>query len=162
MERGPADARPTWNVAFCGVLLGCLDPVRRTRRYQWRRPAARELSGPYPILERDILTSTCFFGRPLPPLRMLSSRAPRELQREKTWGRLHLVPLLLAEGDRDAYRREQAALEREKEIMKNVKGWEVRVSSDISSEPVELMDGYRLHLGLLSLIWIWACDDDGN
>jgi len=35
------------------------------------------------------------------------------------------VPLLLAEGDRDTYRREQAALEREKEIMKDVQGWEV-------------------------------------
>lgn len=36
--------------------------------------------------------------------------------------------MLLAEGDRDAYRREQAALAREKEIMKDVKGWEVRHS----------------------------------
>lgn len=51
----------------------------------------------------------------------------RELQREKAWSRIHLVPLLLAEGDRDAYRRQQAALEREKEIMKDVPGWEVRV-----------------------------------
>lgn len=50
----------------------------------------------------------------------------RELQREKVWSRIHLVPLLLAEGDRDAYRREQAALQREREIMKDVKGWEVR------------------------------------
>jgi NADH dehydrogenase (ubiquinone) 1 alpha subcomplex subunit 13 len=33
--------------------------------------------------------------------------------------------LLLAEGDRDAYRREQAALAREKEIMKDVTNWEV-------------------------------------
>jgi len=49
----------------------------------------------------------------------------RELQREKIWSRIHLVPLLLAEGDRDAYRREQAALAREKEIMKDVKDWEV-------------------------------------
>ncbi|KAL4249639.1 NADH dehydrogenase [ubiquinone] 1 alpha subcomplex subunit 13 [Abortiporus biennis] len=48
----------------------------------------------------------------------------RELEREKTWSRIHLVPLLLAEGDRDAYRREQAAIAREKEIMKDVKGWE--------------------------------------
>ncbi|EGO02024.1 B16.6 subunit of GRIM-19, NADH:ubiquinone oxidoreductase [Serpula lacrymans var. lacrymans S7.3] len=48
----------------------------------------------------------------------------RELQREKVWSRIHLVPLLLAEGDRDAYRREVAAVEREKEIMKDVKGWE--------------------------------------
>lgn len=31
----------------------------------------------------------------------------------------------MAEGDRDAYRRQEAALEREREIMKDVKGWEV-------------------------------------
>jgi len=49
----------------------------------------------------------------------------RELQREKVWSRLHLVPLLLAEGDRDEYRRQQAANAREREIMKDVKGWEV-------------------------------------
>ncbi|KAG8713928.1 hypothetical protein FRC08_012636 [Ceratobasidium sp. 394] len=49
----------------------------------------------------------------------------RELRRENTWSRIHLVPLLLAEGDRDAYRREQAAQAREREIMKDVRGWEV-------------------------------------
>ncbi|PCH40860.1 hypothetical protein WOLCODRAFT_71575, partial [Wolfiporia cocos MD-104 SS10] len=48
----------------------------------------------------------------------------RELHREKMWSRIHLVPLLLAEGDRDAYRRQQAALAREKEIMRDVKDWE--------------------------------------
>ncbi|KAF8640066.1 hypothetical protein AX17_001307 [Amanita inopinata Kibby_2008] len=48
----------------------------------------------------------------------------RELQREKVWSRIHLVPLLMAEGDRDAYRRQQAALAREREIMKDVPGWE--------------------------------------
>jgi NADH dehydrogenase (ubiquinone) 1 alpha subcomplex subunit 13 len=31
----------------------------------------------------------------------------------------------LAESDRDVYRRDYAALEREKEIMKDVEGWEV-------------------------------------
>lgn len=51
----------------------------------------------------------------------------RELQREKAWSRIHLVPLLVAEGDRDTYRRSQAALAREREIMKDVKGWEVSV-----------------------------------
>lgn len=35
------------------------------------------------------------------------------------------MPLLLAEADRDTYRREQATLAREKEIMKDVPGWEV-------------------------------------
>ncbi|GJE84340.1 GRIM-19 [Phanerochaete sordida] len=54
----------------------------------------------------------------------LGNLEKRELQREKAWSRIHLVPLLLAEGDRDAYRRQHAALEREKEIMKDVPGWE--------------------------------------
>lgn len=57
----------------------------------------------------------------------------RELEREKLWSRIHLVPLLMAEGDRDQYRRQQAALAREKEIMKDVPGWEVR---NFSSPPV--------------------------
>ena len=49
----------------------------------------------------------------------------RELNREKAWSRIYLVPLLLAEQDRDAYRRQQAANAREAEIMKDVPGWEV-------------------------------------
>ena len=44
----------------------------------------------------------------------------RELLREKAWSRIHLVPLIMAEGDRDVYRRSSAALAREKEIMKDV------------------------------------------
>ncbi|KAG0221969.1 hypothetical protein BGW41_006282 [Actinomortierella wolfii] len=47
----------------------------------------------------------------------------RELEREKVWSRIHLVPLLQAEADRDTYRRELAAKAREAEIMKDVKGW---------------------------------------
>ncbi|KAL1918854.1 uncharacterized protein VTP21DRAFT_2876 [Calcarisporiella thermophila] len=49
----------------------------------------------------------------------------RELKRENTWSRIYLVPLLQAETDRDTYRRQQASLQREKEIMKDVPGWEV-------------------------------------
>lgn len=49
----------------------------------------------------------------------------RELKRETMWSRIYLTPMLIAEGDRDAHRRQQAALAREKEIMKDVKGWEV-------------------------------------
>jgi len=57
--------------------------------------------------------------------RVLQGRAEqRELKREKVWSRIHLTPLLIAEADRDAYRREQAALAREKAIMKDVPGWE--------------------------------------
>ncbi|WFD00611.1 hypothetical protein MYAM1_003362 [Malassezia yamatoensis] len=47
----------------------------------------------------------------------------RELAREKAWSRIYLTPLLLAEADRDTFRREKATLAREKEIMKNVPGW---------------------------------------
>lgn len=52
----------------------------------------------------------------------------RELKRERVWSRIHLVPLLLAEEDRDLYRRQQAALVREAYIMKDVPGWTVRLS----------------------------------
>ncbi|GAA5876763.1 hypothetical protein JCM5296_003268 [Sporobolomyces johnsonii] len=54
----------------------------------------------------------------------LGNLEKRELQREKAWSRIHLVPAMMAEADRDIYRREQAALAREKEIMKDVKGWQ--------------------------------------
>ncbi|KAK6908833.1 hypothetical protein V866_002321 [Kwoniella sp. B9012] len=57
----------------------------------------------------------------------------RELKREQAWSRINLVPLLLAEQDRDAYRRQQAALAREKEIMKDYPGWEAGKSTYNSS-----------------------------
>jgi len=55
----------------------------------------------------------------------LTEWAGRELKRELAWSRIYLVPLLLAEQDRDAFRRTSAALAREKEIMKDVPDWEV-------------------------------------
>ncbi|KAG0163426.1 hypothetical protein DFQ28_000383 [Apophysomyces sp. BC1034] len=47
----------------------------------------------------------------------------RELKRENLWSRIHLVPLLTAESDRDMHRRVLAANAREAEIMKDVEGW---------------------------------------
>ncbi|KAI9312385.1 GRIM-19 [Dichotomocladium elegans] len=47
----------------------------------------------------------------------------RELKRENLWSRIHLIPLLTAESDRDMYRRTLAAKNREAEIMKDVKDW---------------------------------------
>lgn len=41
------------------------------------------------------------------------------------WSRIYLMPALMAEEDRDLYRRQQAMIEREREIMKDVPGWEV-------------------------------------
>ncbi|KAK7062007.1 GRIM-19 [Favolaschia claudopus] len=52
----------------------------------------------------------------------------RELKRESTWARIHLVPLLLAEGDRAAYQDGQRAAAVEADIMKDVKGWVPRQS----------------------------------
>lgn len=65
---------------------------------------------------------------------MLLRAVYRELQRERAWSRIHLVPLLLAESDRDIYRREQAALAREREIMKDVPGWEVSLGPRLREE----------------------------
>ncbi|KAI0692268.1 GRIM-19 [Cytidiella melzeri] len=77
--------------------------------------------GPSGVVILGGVTAVCAYGF----YRLgLGNLEKRELQREKAWSRIHLVPLLLAEGDRDAYRRQQAALEREKEIMKDVKDWE--------------------------------------
>lgn len=46
----------------------------------------------------------------------------------------------MAEGDRDAYRREQAALAREREIMKDVPGWEVRERIHRSHDEILMYD----------------------
>lgn len=55
--------------------------------------------------------------------KQLNKKHNRELKRENLWARIHLIPLLTAEADRDAYRRSEAAKAREAEIMKNVEGW---------------------------------------
>ncbi|KAK7676893.1 hypothetical protein QCA50_020149 [Cerrena zonata] len=78
--------------------------------------------GPSGVMILTAVTAVCAYGFYRVGAGNLEKR---ELQREKVWSRIHLVPLLLAEGDRDAYRRQQAALAREKEIMKGVEGWEV-------------------------------------
>lgn len=58
----------------------------------------------------------------------------RELAREKAWSRIHTIPLLMAESDRDTYRRHVAMLNREKDIMKDVEGWEVSTPYQCDSE----------------------------
>ncbi|KAG8761442.1 hypothetical protein FRC14_003855 [Serendipita sp. 396] len=47
----------------------------------------------------------------------------RELQREKMWSRIHLIPLLEAEHDRDEYRRKFAENAVEGAIMSRHKNW---------------------------------------
>ncbi|EEP82732.1 conserved hypothetical protein [Uncinocarpus reesii 1704] len=47
----------------------------------------------------------------------LGQREKNELAREKTWARIHLIPVLQAEEDRDQVRRHWADKAREKELM---------------------------------------------
>ncbi|WFD19582.1 Vacuolar protein sorting-associated protein 41 [Malassezia caprae] len=47
-----------------------------------------------------------------------------ELARERTWSRIYLTPLLLAESDRDMFRRDRASALRENLLMKDVPNWE--------------------------------------
>jgi NADH dehydrogenase (ubiquinone) 1 alpha subcomplex subunit 13 len=62
-------------------------------------------------------------------------REKHELAREERWSRVYQLPFLVAENDRDAYRRQAAAKAREAIIMKDVPGWEVR--SPRESRPSE-------------------------
>ncbi|WFD23195.1 Vacuolar protein sorting-associated protein 41 [Malassezia equina] len=48
----------------------------------------------------------------------------RELARERAWSRIYLTPLLLAETDRDMFRRDRASVLRENLLMKDVPNWE--------------------------------------
>lgn len=68
-------------------------------------------------------TASILFTDPTDLAFSFCPRSNRELEREKVWSRIHLIPLLQAEADRDTYRREVASKEREAEIMKDVKGW---------------------------------------
>ncbi|KAI9168290.1 hypothetical protein H9P43_007662 [Blastocladiella emersonii ATCC 22665] len=51
-------------------------------------------------------------------------RERRELRREKTWARVHLVPMLQAEADRAEARLLEQQEEQERRVMKGVAGWE--------------------------------------
>ncbi|KAG2064278.1 hypothetical protein BDR04DRAFT_1162704 [Suillus decipiens] len=92
---------------------GGFEAVKYKRNLPFRGPSGLVILG--------AVTAVCAYGFYRVGMGNLERR---ELQREQVWSRIHLVPLLVAEGDRDAYRRQQAAIQREGEIMKNVKGWE--------------------------------------
>ncbi|KAJ1988014.1 hypothetical protein GGI25_005116 [Coemansia spiralis] len=76
----------------------------------------------------------------------------RELEREKIWARIHLTPMLIAEADRDEFRRKCAAVERERKIMEGVPGWEAgksvylgsRYAPDIiANVPIHQQPGFK-------------------
>lgn len=110
--------------AWCGREGGVGRPAVRVRAGECARQGIWQCTtGQHGVVGTSLQNTELTSGR-------------RELQREKAWSRIHLVPLLLAESDRDVYRRDYAALEREREIMKDVPGWEVRSSSPSTFRPV--------------------------
>ncbi|KAJ7639128.1 GRIM-19 [Roridomyces roridus] len=80
------------------------------------------LRGPGALVILGGVTALCTFGF----YRVgLGNIERRELKREQTWARIHLVPLLIAEGDRAAYQDGQRTAAAESLIMKDVKGWKL-------------------------------------
>ena len=72
---------------------------------------------------------------------MLIRRNSSELAREKVWARIHLVPLLQAEEDRDQVRRMYAEKQRQKELL----GYEPKIySSDRYAVSMLLVYGFLL------------------
>ncbi|KAJ7129356.1 GRIM-19 [Mycena epipterygia] len=91
---------------------GGFETVKYKRNLPLRGPGALVILGGVTVL--------CSFGF----YRIgLGNLERRELKREKTWARIHLVPLLMAEGDRAAYQLTQRGIAVEAEIMKDVKDW---------------------------------------
>ncbi|KAJ7774123.1 B16.6 subunit of GRIM-19, NADH:ubiquinone oxidoreductase [Mycena olivaceomarginata] len=88
------------------------------------------LRGPGALVILGGVSAVCAFGF----WRIGSGNVERrELKRETTWARIHLVPLLLAEGDRAAYREGLRVTAIEAEIMRDVKGWVPR--QDVYNNP---------------------------
>ncbi|RKP22742.1 GRIM-19 [Syncephalis pseudoplumigaleata] len=95
-------------------------------RYQRNLPKR----GPSGLVLMAGLTTVCGLGM----YRAIDGvKERKEIEREKTWARIHLVPLLQAETDRDHYRREQAMQAEEEAIMRNVPDWEVNAKGGASA-----------------------------
>ncbi|KAJ7228342.1 GRIM-19, partial [Mycena pura] len=78
------------------------------------------LRGPGALVILGGVTALCSFGF----YRLgLGNIERRELRREQTWARIHLVPLLMAEGDRATYAQAERGATMEAEIMKDHKNW---------------------------------------
>lgn len=128
-----------------GLSLSGFEPLRFRRNIAPRGPSGAIIFGGIAAIcgygfyrlgqghneKRFAALPVSFRTRDLEPLRLtVRHHHHSELKRETAWSRIHLVPFLLAENDRDVYRRSQAAVAREKEIMKDVKGWEVRSNQE--------------------------------
>ncbi|GMG40642.1 unnamed protein product [Ambrosiozyma monospora] len=98
-----------------------LPPVGGYDRIQWKRNLPAR--GFRPLIYLGILVGMTGYGF---AKIAQGNRENVELSREKAWARLHILPLLQAEQDRDVVRRTMSYYDREAEIMKDVPWWEVK------------------------------------
>jgi hypothetical protein len=71
----------------------------------------------------------------------LQSNTPSELAREKMWARIHLIPLLQAEEDRDQIRRHFADAERQKALTGSDDGFKLGKGDYHKERSVQLEGG---------------------
>lgn len=80
-----------------------------------------------------------------------------ELARERAWSRIYLTPLLLAETDRDMFRRDRASALRENLLMKDVPNWEVCIVVSLVAVLTRcLVPRHGTHF-LVGLLAVWMC-----
>ena len=97
-----------------------LPPIGGYEPIQWKRHLPSR--GFRPKVWFGLLLGICSYGF-YKTIQSIQER--RELQREKVWARIHLMPLLQAETDRDLVRRHYSDKAIESKIMANVPGWDV-------------------------------------
>lgn len=97
-----------------------LPPVGGYEPVQWKRNLPSR--GFRPKVWLGLMIGICGYGF-YKTIEAIHER--RELQREKVWSRIYIMPLLQAETDRDTVRRDYADKAIEAEIMKDVPGWDV-------------------------------------
>ncbi|CAN6613809.1 hypothetical protein TRVA0_005S03158 [Trichomonascus vanleenenianus] len=100
-----------------------LPPAKGYEPIQWKRNLPSR--GFRPSIYLATLLGICGYGF----YELIGAiRERNELSREKVWSRIYLQPMLEAELDRDTVRRHFSSIEKEKEIMKDVPGWDAEES----------------------------------
>ncbi|ODV85741.1 hypothetical protein CANARDRAFT_197519 [[Candida] arabinofermentans NRRL YB-2248] len=119
-----------------------LPPVGGYEQIQWKRNLPSR--GFRPAIWLSLLVGMTSYGF---YKLSLGNRETVEFSREKLWSRIHMLPLLQAEQDRDIVRRTLSYYNRESEIMKDVDWWEVKSTYSDKTEfhpPHTILTGKQL------------------
>lgn len=98
------------------MLYGWYKLVVGIREQKYARPTYIHLPAALNPGNTFTRTDIHIYSRPSAS-RILTDTPSSELAREKMWSRIHLIPLLQAEEDRDLVRRHLADQAREKELL---------------------------------------------